>query len=376
MVEELSILGDTPPVVALRQNIAFAARSDAKVLISGESGVGKELVSRLVHSQSRRAAWPMVTVNCAAIAETLLESELFGHARGSFTGAYRDRVGLLERAHRGTVFMDEVGETSPRMQSLLLRFLETGEIQPVGSDRIQTRVDVRVVAATNRVLIDRVAAGEFREDLYYRLNVIHLAVPPLRERRDDVPVLLEHFLRSFAAHYQTEVPKLSQEAVDAFLQHDWPGNVRELKNVVERLVIARRSRPIERADIPIDVKSSGASVEPAQRPVLPPATPADALFEEIVSEGQSFWAAAYAPFMSRDITRRDLRLLITKGLERTCGDYRALTKLFNMPDDDAKRFVAMLRKHHCHIPPQSFRGGSSPRSLVKSGRSSITNDTP
>src|SRR5690242_5527775 len=189
MIDDLSILGDTPAVVALRENIAFAARSDAKVLISGESGVGKELVSRLVHSQSRRAAWPLVTVNCAAIAETLLESELFGHARGSFTGAYRDRVGLLERAHRGSVFMDEVGETSPRMQGLLLRFLETGEIQPVGSDKIQTRVDVRVIAATNRVLIDRVAAGEFREDLYYRLNVIHLPVPPLRDRRDDVPVM-------------------------------------------------------------------------------------------------------------------------------------------------------------------------------------------
>jgi two-component system response regulator HydG len=363
MTEDLSILGDTPAVVELRENIAFAARSDAKVLISGESGVGKELVSRLVHSQSRRSAWPLVTVNCAAIAETLLESELFGHARGSFTGAYRDRVGLLERAHRGTVFMDEVGETSPRMQGLLLRFLETGEIQPVGSDRIQTRVDVRVVAATNRVLFDRVAAGEFREDLYYRLNVIHLNVPPLRQRRDDVPVLLEHFLRMFAAQYDTDVPQLSQEAVDVFLQHDWPGNVRELKNVVERLVIARRPRMIERTDIPIDVKSSAPQ---ARSGAVASVSQADAVFEEIVGAGQSFWAAAYAPFMSRDLTRRDLRLLITKGLELTGGDYRALTKLFNMPEVDAKRFVAMLRKYHCHIPPQGFRSGASPRGLVKS----------
>jgi len=358
MIDDLSILGDTPAVVALRENIAFAARSDAKVLISGESGVGKELVSRLVHSQSRRAAWPLVTVNCAAIAETLLESELFGHARGSFTGAYRDRVGLLERAHRGSVFMDEVGETSPRMQGLLLRFLETGEIQPVGSDKIQTRVDVRVIAATNRVLIDRVAAGEFREDLYYRLNVIHLPVPPLRDRRDDVPVMLEHFLRTFAAQYETDVPKLSQDAVDAFLQHDWPGNVRELKNVVERLVIARRSGMVERADIPIDIKaavSASATVPSASEA----AGQADALFEEIVAQGQSFWSAAYAPFMSRDLTRQELRRLIAKGLEQTGGDYRALTKLFNMPEADAKRFVAMLRKYHCHVPPQSFR--STPR---------------
>jgi transcriptional regulator with PAS, ATPase and Fis domain len=354
MNDEVSILGETPAVVTLRENIAFAARTDAKVLISGESGVGKELVSRLVHSQSRRAAWPLVTVNCAAIAETLLESELFGHARGSFTGAYRDRTGLLERAHRGTVFMDEIGETSPRMQGLLLRFLETGEIQPVGSDRIQTRVDVRVIAATNRVLIDRVAAGEFREDLYYRLNVIHLTVPPLRERRGDVPVLLEHFLRSFAAQYGTDIPRLSPDAIDVFLEHDWPGNVRELKNVVERLVIARRANPLKRGDIPLDLKS--AERQPAaSKGGTQSVSQADALFEEIVTHGQSFWSAAYAPFMSRDLTRHDLRLLITKGLERTAGDYRELTTLFNMPEGDAKRFVAMLRKYHCHVPPQGFR---------------------
>ena len=357
MIDELSILGETPAVVTLRENIAFAARTDAKVLISGESGVGKELVSRMVHSQSRRASWPLLTVNCAAIAETLLESELFGHARGSFTGAYRDRVGLLERAHRGSVFMDEVGETSPRMQGLLLRFLETGEIQPVGSERIQTRVDVRVIAATNRVLIDRVAAGEFREDLYYRLNVIHVTVPPLRERRADLPLLLEHFMRTFAAQYGTDVPELSKDALDVFLEHDWPGNVRELKNVVERLVIARRSRPLERADIPIEAKSN-ARPGPAPAQPAPGGTPADALFEEIVTYGQSFWSAAYAPFMARDLTRRDLRLLITRGLEQTGGDYRALTKLFNMPETDTKRFVAMLRKYHCHVPPQAFRTSS------------------
>jgi transcriptional regulator with PAS, ATPase and Fis domain len=357
MNDELSILGETPAVLTLRENIAFAARSDAKVLISGESGVGKELVSRLVHSQSRRAAWPLVTVNCAAIAETLLESELFGHSRGSFTGAYRDRTGLLERAHRGTVFMDEVGETSPRMQGLLLRFLETGEIQPVGSERIQTRVDVRVIAATNRVLIDRVAAGEFREDLFYRLNVIHLTVPPLRERRGDVPVLLEHFLRSFAVQYGTEVPRLSPEAIEVFLEHDWPGNVRELKNVVERLVIARRSGLLERGDIQIDAAS--AQRYPAAKAATQAISRADALLEEIVTHGQSFWSAAYAPFMSRDLTRGDLRELISKGLERTAGDYRALTVHFNMPDADAKRFVAMLRKYHCHVPPQGFR--SPPR---------------
>ena len=168
------------------------------MLITGESGAGKEIVARLIHAGSPRSRSQLVTVNCAALSETLLETELFGHVRGSFTGAYRDRLGAFEQAHRGTVFMDEVGETSPRMQGLLLRFLETGEIQRVGSDQVQNRVDVRVIAATNRVLVESVANKTFREDLYYRLNVIHIRVPPLRDRVEDIPVLLRFFLDQFA----------------------------------------------------------------------------------------------------------------------------------------------------------------------------------
>ncbi len=354
MTGDITILGNTPAVALLRENVAAAARSDAKVLITGESGVGKEVVSQLIHAQSRRASQAFVTINCAAITETLLESELFGHARGSFTGAYRDRTGILERAHRGSAFMDEIGETTPRMQGLLLRFLETGEIQPVGSDRTVTKVDVRVLAATNRVLIDQVSAGRFREDLYYRLNVIHLSVPPLRERRDDLPLLLEHFLRAFAAQYQTDVPRLSDDALRLCVEYDWPGNVRELKNVVERLVISRRSGCVERADIPIDLpRALGELASPAGGPHA--TSVAARLFQAIVDEGESFWSVAYAPFMSRDLTRQDLRRLIALGLERTSGDYRGLTRLFNMPEADAKRFVAMLRKYHCHVPAQAFR---------------------
>lgn len=171
----------------VKQEIEYAARCDTKVLITGESGVGKEVVARLIHAASERRHFPLVTVNCAALTETLLETELFGHVRGSFTGAFRDRTGLLEQAHRGTVFMDEVGETSPRMQRLLLRFLETGEIQRVGSERTDARVNVRVIAATNRNLVEAVAAKAFRDDLYYRLNVIQLHLPPLRDRLADVP---------------------------------------------------------------------------------------------------------------------------------------------------------------------------------------------
>ncbi len=195
------LVGASAPILALQEEIHYASRCEAKVLITGESGAGKEIVARLIHDASLRRRSPLVTVNCAALSETLLETELFGHVRGSFTGAYRDRVGVFEQAHRGTVFMDEIGETTPRMQGLLLRFLETGEIQRVGSEQIQNRVDVRVIAATNRNLIENVAAKTFREDLYYRLNVIHLRVPPLRERKEDVPMLLNHFMETFARQY-------------------------------------------------------------------------------------------------------------------------------------------------------------------------------
>jgi transcriptional regulator with PAS, ATPase and Fis domain len=181
------LLGNSPSIRELREEVEYAARSDAKILITGESGVGKEILARLIHRRSNRARAALVTINCAGLPDSLLESELFGHVRGSFTGAYRDKAGLLELAHNGTIFMDEVGETSLRMQALLLRFLESGEIQRVGSDRAQARVNVRVIAATNRNLVERIATKEFREDLYYRLNVIHLTVPALRDRREDIP---------------------------------------------------------------------------------------------------------------------------------------------------------------------------------------------
>ncbi len=235
--ERPRLIGNGIAIQRLREDIRSAARTDAKVLITGESGVGKEIVSCLIHSGGARSGFPLITVNCAAITETLLESELFGHERGSFTGAYRDRVGVLEMANRGTVFMDEIGETSPRMQSLLLRFLESGEIQRVGSTRSNGRVDVRVIAATNRDLLSAVAAKTFREDLYYRLNVIHLCVPPLRDRVEDVALLLEHFMDMFALEYSTPRLRFAPDAWSLLVNYQWPGNVRELKNLVERLTV-------------------------------------------------------------------------------------------------------------------------------------------
>jgi DNA-binding NtrC family response regulator len=362
-METADLVGVSPAIIALREEIAHAARCDAKVLITGESGAGKEIVARLIHSHSARHRSPLVTVNCAALTETLLETELFGHVRGSFTGAYRDRSGVFEQAHRGTVFMDEIGETTPRMQGLLLRFLETGEIQRVGAERAQARVDVRVIAATNRVLVDAVAQKVFREDLYYRLNVVHLYVPPLRERRDDISVLLRHFFEIFARHYQTPVPDLSPDTLTILLDHPWPGNVRELKNVVERLIIRAGGRPISVEDLPGDVRRpTTPTVVPVGSAASPPAkSVAEQLYEQMVSERQSFWSVVYGPFMSRDLTRADIRSLVKRGLESTSGNYKVLVELFNMKPDDYKRFLGFLRKYHCHIPFQQFRSAALSR---------------
>ena len=373
-----SLVGTSPAITLLRDEILLAARCDAKVLITGESGAGKEVVARLIHESSARRRSSLVTVNCAALSDTLLETELFGHVRGSFTGAYRDRSGAFEQAHRGTVFMDEIGETTPRMQGLLLRFLETGEIQRVGSDRTQTRVDVRVIAATNRVLVDAVSQKLFREDLYYRLNVVHLYVAPLRERRDDIPLLLHHFIRAFSRQYQSSVPAVSEEALQALRDYAWPGNVRELKNVVERVIVRTGGREIDVSDLPADiVRGSGAAAQASAAPgsgkVLLMSV-ADTLFHQMVRERQSFWSVVYGPFMSRDLTRADLRALVKRGLESTSGNYKVLVELFNMKPDDYKRFLGFLRKYHCHIPFQQFRSAALSRPAAKGAEGNNSSD--
>ena len=238
--ELIGVSGATRRVL---EDVDCAAGTDAKVLLTGESGVGKEVVAQLIHRRSNRGSAKMIAINCAGVPDSLLASELFGHVRGSFTDAHRDKQGWLEQAHRGTIFMDEVGEMSLQMQAALLRFLENGEIQRVGADRRSAVVDVRIIAATNRRLIDRVAANEFREDLFYRLNVIHIEIPPLRERPDDMPALVDHFLGVFSETYRINRPKFSKDALEQLMAAPWPGNVRQLRNVLERLVrafVARR----------------------------------------------------------------------------------------------------------------------------------------
>jgi DNA-binding NtrC family response regulator len=327
------------------------AAGNAKVLITGESGVGKDLIARTVHVRSPRANGPFIAVNCAGLTETLLESELFGHVKGSFTGAYRDKPGKLQLAHRGTLFLDEVGEMSLRMQALLLRFLETGEIQSVGAHQASSVANVRVIAATNRNLAERVSAGEFREDLLYRLRVIHLHVPPLRERREDVPLLIEFLLKRSGRNI-----RMSDEAMQVLQRYRWPGNVRELQNVVEQAMWFGDGGVIELDHLPRSVRTAGDALLPARerrRQV------ADDLYDALVSGGYSFWEHIHPIFLARDITRHDVRELVVRGLRTTHGNYRALLRLFGMSHTDYKRFHNFLMTHGCKVDYRAFRQGTA-----------------
>src|SRR5262245_10915132 len=289
---EFKLVGKSPAICALEADLACAIRTDAKVLITGETGVGKEVVARLIHGRSARSKAPLVTLNCAGVPDSLMESELFGHVRGSFTDACRDKAGLLEMAPNGTVFLDEVGEMSTRMQVVLLRFLETGEIQRIGADRAHTRVNVRLITATNRDLQAQIAAGAFREDLYFRLNVIRLCIPPLRDRSEDIPLLVNHFVHLYSQLHKVEVSEVSAEAMDALVAYRWPGNIRELKNVVERIVLKTTGRVVKPSDLPGDVLRATPAA-PAVPQAIEPAgatrlSPAEELTSQMLSKGESF----------------------------------------------------------------------------------------
>ncbi|MEZ5284774.1 MAG: sigma-54 factor interaction domain-containing protein [Vicinamibacterales bacterium] len=237
----LTFIGRSAAARRIDQEITTAAASDAKVLITGETGAGKDVVARVLHRRSLRRQAAFSALNCAGVPDTLLESELFGHVRGSFTGAVRDKAGLFELADRGTAFLDEAGEMSLRMQGVLLRFLESGEVQRVGCERAARRVNVRIIAATNRDLHAEIAAGSFREDLYYRLNVIRIHVPPSAIGSTTWRSSSAPSSRGFSRHYGVEPRASTGEAEARCGEHDWPGNVRELKNLVERLVVAPRA---------------------------------------------------------------------------------------------------------------------------------------
>ncbi|MGH9689731.1 MAG: sigma-54-dependent transcriptional regulator [Candidatus Acidiferrales bacterium] len=261
--EKHAILGSSVPMKALRQQIALTAPTNGRVLIYGESGTGKELVARALHAHSSRSAMPFVEVNCAAIPEELIESEMFGHRKGSFTGASEDKVGKFQKADGGTLFLDEVGDMSLKTQSKVLRLLEEQRVEPLGSNQ-PVNVDVRVLAATNKKLEEEIGRNAFREDLFYRLNVIPFYVPALRERTEDIPILAAHFLGAFCTEYGKKPKEFSAAAMEVLRGYPWPGNVRELKNLVERLVIMCPSPRIEPHHLPPEL-FRGASKSP-QKP--------------------------------------------------------------------------------------------------------------
>jgi DNA-binding NtrC family response regulator len=250
VVQPTPIVGHSPSIKRVLELIATVAPTETTVLITGESGTGKELVARAIHASSPRAYMPLVVVNCGALPEGTLESELFGHERGAFTGAQYRHKGKFELAHGGTLFLDEIAEVSPKIQVELLRVLEEKKVTRLGGTQ-SVEADFRTVAATNKRLRDEVKAGRFREDLYYRLNVFHIELPPLRERRDDIPELAKAFVERLARAMNRREPELTKPALAALCAHDWPGNVRELANAIERAMVVRRDGPIRAEDLPI-----------------------------------------------------------------------------------------------------------------------------
>ena len=365
-----NLIGESAALQTLRDQIRNVSQSDAKICIQGETGSGKELVAQLVHATGLRRGRPFVALNCGAITETLLASELFGHKRGSFTGADQDKLGLIQLADGGTLFLDEVGEMSLAMQAMLLRFTETGEVHPVGSQRVAGHADVRLIVATHRDLRAAVRAGTFREDLYYRLHVVPLQVPPLRDRGGDVLLLFRHYAELASQSRGARTPELTPDAEAAIMAYRWPGNVRELRNLVERLVFTGPQRAVTAADLPSEITSerdhgravpvtpavaadsrSGAahqSPEPSGGPMT------DKLWEALMA-GTDFWTAVGRPFHAREVTRGNLEALVHRGLRHTNGSYRDLVELFNMPSSDYKRFHGFLYQHGCNAPVRDYR---------------------
>jgi two-component system response regulator HydG len=269
-VEVSAIIGTSAPMQRLFEALALVAPTEATVLILGESGTGKELVAQAIHANSPRRDGPFITVNCAALPETLLESELFGHERGAFTGATERRLGRFELAHGGTIFLDEIGELTPAAQTRLLRVLQSQAFERVGGSNT-LKVDVRVLAATNKDLEAAVRAGHFRDDLWYRLRVFPLTVPPLRQRRDDIPLLAEHFLKRYAERHRRRLRGLTPRALDLLMRYEWPGNVRELEHTLERAVILARGEHLTPEEFPPSLRALAGPAEdiPSHEPAVP-----------------------------------------------------------------------------------------------------------
>ena len=321
------MIGKSEVMQRVREKVRSASRIAGAVLVTGETGTGKELVAKAIHEHSDRSNGRFVAVDCGALPDELIESELFGHRRGAFTSALTDKTGLFEEANGGTLFLDEIANTSRRFQAKLLRVLQDRQLRRLG-DVVTRRLDLRVIAATNCDLAAMVHKSEFREDLYYRLNVFMIQVPPLRHRLDDVPLLVQHFLRNRKT--------VATEAIEKLCNYSYPGNVRELENIVEAAVYTAHGVAIHADDIAL------------------PRQPDENRPDEELIVG-NFWDSVATPFSERLITRNQVERVIRRGLEQTRGSYKKLLPLFQIPDSDYKRFMDFLRRSRCNVDFRQFR---------------------
>lgn len=310
----------------LGERVRAAARITGSVLVIGETGSGKELVARSIHHHSGRSTGRFVAIDCGALPEDLIESELFGFKRGAFTSALTDKAGLFEEANGGTLFLDEIANTSRRFQAKLLRALQERQIRRLG-DTVLRQLDIRVIAATNRDLRTLVSRGDFREDLYYRLSVFSIQVPPLRNRLDDIPLLVDAMLKGRK--------QITNGALAKLQLYDFPGNVRELENIIESAVYTAVDDTIEECHI-----------------VLPDGVPAGV---NDILRVENFWDSVARPYADRLITRTHVENVVRRGLQESRGSYRRLVRLFNLPDSDYKRFMDFLRRHRCNIDYRQYR---------------------
>jgi DNA-binding NtrC family response regulator len=325
-------VGHSPAIIEVMKTLARAAPTQATVLLLGETGTGKELVARTIHSYSERTGRRFVAVNCSALAEGLLESELFGHLRGAFTGAAGARPGLFREADRGTLFLDEIGDISPALQARLLRALQEHEIVPVGSET-PVKVDVRIIAATHRDIGALVRAGKFREDLYYRLNVVTLQLPPLRDRKQDIPLLMDHFLRELTERHGRGPVAVDAEAQHRLLAYDWPGNIRELQNVLERALVLAEQDVIGPEHLPAEVRPGGGQPDP-------PAPDAD--------EASAMGPSVNALLSLEEVERRH----VLRVLEATGGSREEASRILGISRRTLTRMV-----QRWGLPPRRHAGG-------------------
>lgn len=324
------MIGKSEVMQQLAQRVKAAARVPGSILVTGETGSGKELVARAIHKQSGRNVRRFVAVDCGALPEELIESELFGHKRGAFTTAVADKTGLFEEANGGTLFLDEIANTSRRFQAKLLRALQERQIRRLG-DTISRPLDVRVISATNCDLRTLVLKGDFREDLFYRLSVFAIQVPPLRERLDDVPLLVESILSGRK--------QITDEALAKLQGYDFPGNVRELENIIESAVFTAPEETIDETHITLAATAAGSPTEEV---------------EEILHV-ENFWESVARPYADRQITRTCMESVVRRGLQQVNGSYTQLLRLFNLPETDYKRFMDFLRRHRCNVDYRQYR---------------------